>query len=58
MDTVSSVDPESSTITSLHKGSIDATQRRMRSASFLVMTTPDRGNGCDMRGIMACLRRL
>ena len=52
MATVSSVEPESSTITSLHSGVSDATQRAMRSPSFLVMTTPDRGRGCGMRGIM------
>jgi hypothetical protein len=51
MSAVASVDPESSTITSAQSARIEATQRPMRSASFLVMTTPDRGRTGIMRAV-------
>ena len=48
MATVSSLEPESSTTTSLQTAASDPTQRAMRSDSFLVMTTPDKGSVAGM----------
>ena len=45
MRTVSSVEPESSTITSLHSGVMEATHRAMRSPSFFVIDDAGEGQG-------------